>query len=399
MTRRETFRIVALGFGILTLALISAGSGFAAEKVLKIGQLGVMSGPAAAWGLNNKYSALATARMYNEKGGFDIEGEKYKIEIVSVDDKNDPKLAVTGAERLIHQEGVRYIIGPNVDAPTGSILPVVESGKAINIAYSFVKEFYCPPHRNTFLGMIANFQLAPIMIPYLYKERGVRSMSFLLMNMSSSFPYRDDCERIGKSLGMKIISRDITYELGTTDFFPQMSKIVRSNPDAIAIYTQPAETPLIVKAARELGYKGIMFCGNYQDAKVINEIAGQYANGLITPGGASTPEMRSKYMEDFIKVYSNIAGEWNDEASTKIYALEAILATLKIAGKKAINDVEVFMAAVPKFKIKNPFLKEDRVWKYVGMRDLRQLNQIGMPMVINEFRNGEFKPIYVSEIE
>ena len=74
--------------------------------------LGVMSGPAASWGLVNKYCAEATAQMFNEQGGVEIGGEKYTIEIVSIDDKNDPKLAVSGAERLTQQEGIHYIIGP-----------------------------------------------------------------------------------------------------------------------------------------------------------------------------------------------------------------------------------------------------------------------------------------------
>ena len=53
----------------------------AGGKVLKIGVLGVMRGPAASWGLVNKYCAEATAQMYNEQGGVEIGGEKYKIEI------------------------------------------------------------------------------------------------------------------------------------------------------------------------------------------------------------------------------------------------------------------------------------------------------------------------------
>src|ERR671916_93543 len=60
------------------------------EKVLKIGVLGVMRGPAASWGLVNRYSAETTAEMYNEQGGVDIGGEKYRIEIVSIDDQLDP---------------------------------------------------------------------------------------------------------------------------------------------------------------------------------------------------------------------------------------------------------------------------------------------------------------------
>ena len=100
----------------------------AQDKVLKIGVLGVMSGPAASWGLVNKYSAEATAQMYNDQGGVEIDGEKYMIEVVSIDDKNDPKLAASGAERLVHQEGIKYIIGPNVDITAASIVPVIEAG-------------------------------------------------------------------------------------------------------------------------------------------------------------------------------------------------------------------------------------------------------------------------------
>ena len=400
MTRREVVRVAALGIGILALVLVSTGSGFAAEKILKFGQIGVMSGPAAAWGLNNKYSCLATAQMYNEKGGFEIDGEKYRIEVVSIDDKNDPKLTVSGAERLIHQEGVKYIVGPNIDPTAVSMVPVVEAGKAINTAYSFERKIYSPPHHNTFLGMITSFQVAPILVPYLKKERKVMSMSFIAWNVAEGIQTRNDTEKIAKSLGIKILSRDITYEPGTTDFFPHMSKIVPGNPDAICLCNPtPAEAPLIIKAARELGYKGIMFTQNAMDIKPMNEVAGEYATGFISPGGASTPEIRSQYMEDFVKVYTDIAGEWNDEAGTKVYALEMYLATLKIAGKKAINDVEVFKATVPKVKIKNPFLKEDRILQYKGMRDFKQLSQIGVPLVVNEIRNGEFKAIYIGEIE
>ena len=94
--------------------------------------------------------------MYNDQGGVEIGGEKYKIEIVSIDDKNDPKLAASGAERLVHQEGIKYIIGPNVDITAASIVPVVEAGGAMSFPYSFTRALYSPPHENMVLGMIAS---------------------------------------------------------------------------------------------------------------------------------------------------------------------------------------------------------------------------------------------------
>ncbi len=80
-----------------TLIAGSATPAFAANKELKIGVLGVMSGAAASWGLVNRYCAETTAMMINEAGGIDIGGEMYDIKIISIDDKNDPKIAVSGA--------------------------------------------------------------------------------------------------------------------------------------------------------------------------------------------------------------------------------------------------------------------------------------------------------------
>ena len=126
-----TRRAVLVSTALATAALAGWPGGAGAEEVLKVGVLGVMSGPAASWGLTNKYCAEATANMYNAKGGVDIGGEKYKIEVVAVDDKNDPKLTVSGAERLTQQEGIKYIIGPNVDTTAASVRPIAENNGAI----------------------------------------------------------------------------------------------------------------------------------------------------------------------------------------------------------------------------------------------------------------------------
>src|SRR5437667_5349342 len=162
-----------LAFGLLAAAL--AGGGFAGrahaqQKVLKIGVLGVMSGPAASWGLVNRYCTEATAQLVNEQGGWEIGGEKYRIEVVSIDDRNDPKVSVAGAERLAYQEGIKYIIGPNVDTTAAAIVPVIEKAGAINIPYAFSKAPYTPPRGNSILGMIASYQAGPVIYKYLDRK-------------------------------------------------------------------------------------------------------------------------------------------------------------------------------------------------------------------------------------
>ena len=371
-----------------------------AEEVLKIGVLGVMSGPAASWGLTNKYCAEATANMYNAKGGVDIGGEKYNIEIVPIDDKNDPKLTVSGAERLTQQDGIKYIIGPNIDTTAASVRPVAEKNGALYFPYAFSKSLYTPPASNAVLGMIASYQAGPIIYKYLMENRGVKSVTFVARNESDALNQRKEGVDAAKKLGLTVVSDEDTYEPGTTDFFPVMSKVVAGSPDLIVLSgVAPADAPTLIRAARELGFQGTLSTETAQDIKILNEVAGDAANGFISVGGASTPEIRSPYMEEFAKEYAKVAGEWNDEAGTKVYALEMILATLQKTGKAAIDNVDTFKAAMPTFEMKNPFLKDEAKLTYVGMTDFEQKRQIGVPMVVNEVQDGQFKTLFVGSVE
>ena len=399
MSARSRIRTsLALAIGVAALGLAAPAS--AQEKVLKIGVLGVMSGPAASWGLVNKYSAEATAQMYNDQGGVEIDGEKYKIEVVSIDDKNDPKLAASGAERLVHQEGIKYIIGPNVDITAASIVPVIEAGSAMSFPYSFTRALYSPPHENMVLGMIASYQAGPIIYKYLMENKGVKSVAFIVLNSSDALNQRDDGVAAAKDLGLEVISSEDTYEPGTTDFYPVVSKVVSANPDLIVLSgATPADSPLLIRTARELGYEGILSTETAHDINILNQVAGETANGFISIGGASTPEIRSPYMEEFVERYNKVAGEWNDEAGTKSYALEIILATLQKAGKAALEDIEVFKAAIPDFSVKNPFLQEESQLKYVGSKYFEQPRQIGVPMVVNEVQDGKFKTLFIGAVE
>ena len=225
---RSWFRpLLAMGAAAL---LVGAGSASAEDNVLKIGVLGVMSGPAASWGLVNKYCAEATANMDNDKGGVEIGGEKYKIEIVAIDDKNDPKLAVSGAERLTQQDGIKYIIGPNIDTTAASDAARSSRRPApCYFPYAFSKSLYTPPASNAVLGMIASYQAGPIIYKYLKEKRGVKSVAFVARNESDALNQRNEGVEAAQEAGpeRRCFDKD-TYEPGTTDFFPVMTKVVKT---------------------------------------------------------------------------------------------------------------------------------------------------------------------------
>jgi branched-chain amino acid transport system substrate-binding protein len=394
----DNFRLFLVGFVLLTFGVTTSQ---AANKVLKVGHIGVMSGPAASWGLINKYAALAGAEIINEDGGFEIGGEKYDIEIVSLDTKQDPRVAIAGAERLVYQEGIKYIIGPNVDDTTRAVLPVLEKAGAFNICYGWHRELFTAPSKNTALGMIAGYQSAPVIYKYLKEQKGVKSLACVPRNDASGLNSRDSCVAAADQLGIKITSSDSTYEPNTSDFFPIMGRIIGQNPDLIVLSgVAPADAPLLIRAARELGYKGLMSTETAMDANIITEIAGEMANGYISVGGASAPELRTDEMKRFIERYSKVAGEWNDEAGTKVYALEMLLQTLRVAGAAAIDDIELFKAAMPKVNAEDPFIKGGKArLKWVGQGYFDQLRQVSTPMVVTEFKDTDFVTLFIGYVE
>ena len=380
------------------LALASMALTASAAEKLKIGFVGVTSGPAAAWGTSNVRSMQTLADIYNGAGGVKIGDKTYELEIVTFDDQKDPKRAVEGMEKMA-QEGIHYVVGPNVDDGAAAVRPVAEKNGIIYFPDAFPKELYTAPASNAVLGMIANYQSGPAIYKYLKENKGVKKVAFVAANESDPLSQRDGGVAAAKALGLEVVAEKDTYQNDTRDFTPVMTPIVALKPDLIVLSgVAPANAPLLIRSARELGYTGMMSTETAQDAKVLAEGAGELANGFISVGGASTPEIASDRMKEFVAVYTKKFGEYNDESNTKVYALDYILETLKV-NPTALTDVEAFKKTMDTFSAPNPYLKGDAKLSYVGTTSFGQKRQVAVPMVVNEYKDGAFKTLFVGNVD
>ena len=371
---------------------------FAENTVLKIGFVGVTSGPAAAWGISNQRSMEAGAAIINDNGGVKIGNTTYDIEIVSFDDQKDPKRAIAGMEKMAQQK-IHYVVGPNVDDGAAAVRPVAEQNDIMYFPYAFPKALYQKPASNAVLGMVANYQSGPAIYKYLKEKNGVKTVAFVAANESDPLSQREGGVAAAEALGLEVVSKTVTYQVDTTDFSPVIIPIVKLQPDLLVLSgVAPANAPQLIRSARELGYQGLISTETAQDAQVLEEGAGDLANGFISVGGASTPEIRTKAMEDFIARYTKMFGEYNDESNTKVYALEYIVETLK-ANPKAINDVGEFKRTIDTFSAPNQYLKGDQALKYVGMTSFGQRRQIAVPLVVNVYNGGKFDTLFIAEVD
>ena len=392
-------RSIVLGSvtAVAMTALMST-TALAENPVLKIGFVGVTSGPAASWGISNQRSMEARAAWINDEGGYKIGDVTYDIEIVSFDDQKDPKRSIAGMEKMA-QAGIHYVVGPNVDDGAAAVRPVAEREGIMYFPYAFPKSLYTAPASNAVLGMVANYQSGPAIYKYLRDEKGVKTVAFIAANESDPLSQRDGGVAAAKALGLDVISDTVTYQVDTTDFTPVLIPVIRTKPDLLVLSgVAPANAPQLIRSARELGFAGIISTETAQDAGVLAEGAGDLANGFISVGGASTPELASDMMVEFVKRYTEMFGEYNDESNTKVYALEYILETIK-ANPAAMNDVEAFKTTMDTFEAPNMYMNGDAVLKYVGMSSFGQRRQVSVPLVVNVYQDGKFETLFVAEVD
>jgi branched-chain amino acid transport system substrate-binding protein len=395
MKRRQFLATTGLSLGLALTAMTAA---WAENAKLKIGFVGVTSGPAAAWGISNQRSMETRAAWLNELGGVKIGDTTYDIEIVPFDDQKDPKRAIAGMEKMA-QDGIHYVVGPNVDDGAAAVRPVAEQNGIMYFPYAFPKELYTAPASNAILGMVANYQSGPAIYKYLMEQKGVKKVAFIAGNESDPLSQRDSGVAAAKALGLEVVSDSVTYQMDTTDFTPVLLPVIQTAPDLLVLSgVSPANAPQLIRSARELGFTGIISTETAQDAAVLAEGAGELANGFISVGGASTPELASDAMKEFVTRYTAMFGEYNDESNTKVYALEYIIETLK-ANPAAIDNVEEFKKTMDTFSAPNPFMVGDAKLTYVGTTSFGQKRQVSVPLVVNEFQDGAFRTLFVAQVD
>lgn len=125
----RTQGLVALGLGV-ALAL---GGGGAAAKVegdtIVLGAAVSLTGKYSTNGEHTKYGYDLAVKRINEMGGVKVGDKTYKLDIIYYDDESTPARAAQLAERLINQDGVKFMLGPYSSGLTKAIAPVTEKYK------------------------------------------------------------------------------------------------------------------------------------------------------------------------------------------------------------------------------------------------------------------------------
>ncbi len=223
----------------IALAFTSVSSSFAKVE----GEYIVLG---AAVSLTGKYSTngkhtqngynLAVERI-NSKGGVTVGGKSYKFEIIYYDDESNSKRAAQLAERLIKQDGIKYMLGPYSSGLTKAMAPVTEENKIPMVeANGASRSLFTKGYKYLFAVLSPANQYLEVAIDLAVEKNGGKPVNIAMAFEQDAFSQdvRLGIVDAAKRTGSKITIDDkLPKELN--DMAATLAKVKATKPDVLVV--------------------------------------------------------------------------------------------------------------------------------------------------------------------
>ena len=330
-------RLAAAG----AVALAIGGAAHADE--INIGFTGPLSGGAALYGENTLEGLRMAAEEINAAGGITVDGEKHTINIQALDDKYSPSQAAVNGKRLVQQYNAPVIFTPH----SGGTFAL----QAFNERDGFLVMSYTSVPAVTSKGNKLTVKIPPNFTDY------IEPFSRITM------------DRFGKKLGVANATHDyakywtkefvpVWRELGgevaamnpmdynkSADFYTGVSKVLSEDPDVMFVGGASEPTGLVVRQARELGFKGgfILMDQAKMDevAKVSGGIKSLEGSVGVVPLDKYENEGAKLFLEKWQKDHNGVA---TSETAYNYFAMYLIAQAMQEAG--TVDDAKAIRAAI-----------------------------------------------------
>lgn len=246
----------AIGKALLASFLIAvANAGTASAETIKIGVIAPLTGAAAKWGQASAGGPKLAADEINANGGLEVGGKKYDVEVIAYDDHHKAADAVAAYSRLVHQDNAKFVI-VMASAATLAIKQNVEDDKIIALTSSLTDKAFDEDTKYMFRLYSPPPEFLESFIAWMKDNMTERRILVVNPNDETGWVQTDLSEKIYADNGFEVIGRRL-YERSTQDFQALLTEIVAAAPEIIDLSTTPPTTAgIIVRQARELGYKG-----------------------------------------------------------------------------------------------------------------------------------------------
>ena len=324
MRNKRTFLFAGLVLGLALVFGITTG---AMAGNIRIGVASPFTGNLASYGDNVKAGVSLKLKEINDAGG--INGQK--VELVWGDDLCQPKDAGTIGAKFAADKSIVAVIGHLCSSATLAAMPIyVRAGlpalspTSTNPTIGDVGKGWF--FRNCYTDDFQGKYLANYVVP---KLLGKNKVAIFYENNDYAIGLKDSFMAGAKAAGVNVTGAE-AYMTGTTDFTPQLTKLLRDKPETIFLCGYHPEGALIAGQGRKLGFAGPFFGADGIDNEDYIKIGGKAADNTYctVPFLAASASPAGK---EFAKQYKKAYGRDVDWMSANAYDCLGILA--QVIGK------------------------------------------------------------------
>jgi len=232
---------VAVAAACVAGAIASAGA-VHAEDVITLGAAVSITGKYSTNGMNTKDGYDLAVQKINDNGGVTVGDKTYRLEIKYYDDESTPARGAELAERLIQQDGIKFVLGPYSSGLTKAIAPVTEKYQVPMVeANGAARELFTKGYRYIFAVLSTSDQYLTSAIELAAEKAGDLGKQPNEIKVAMAFendPFSQDV-RAGvmddvKEHGMQIVIDDeLPKELN--DMAATLTKVKALKPDILVV--------------------------------------------------------------------------------------------------------------------------------------------------------------------
>ena len=327
----KSLKAITVGLAVISLCLSLIPLTLAGEKpVVKIGFIGPLTGPNAAFGLGARNSADLAVKQTNERGD-----APYTYELVVMDDASDPSTGVAVATKLCTIDNVAAAT-THFNSPVGlATIHVFHRYGTPQMFWGGIHPDITYKHNFPEVTRIcANTVVEHAqLVDFAFNNKGYKTWSIIYDTTS----YGDSCSKTMQNAlekaGGKVLSVD-GVPVGTQDFRPILSRLKTLDPSPQAIYFGGVvgEAALLRLQMLEMGMDNYLYAGvTGFDSETFNKTAGKASEGTLIIGKKAIDKESA-----FVKAYEK-AGYKEYYEATGPYAYDAtnlIIAAINKVGAK-----------------------------------------------------------------
>ena len=383
--KRVSKVLTALVLGTV-LAGLAAGCGGGEKKAdtIKVGANLEMTGGSASYGISSKNAIELAFKEINEKGG--INGKQ--LELVVADNKSEAAEATNAMQKLVSQDNVVAVIGPNLSSSVIAASAINNSAKVLDIAPMATNPYVTVDQAsgktkdfNYRTCFIDPFQ-GKVMAEYAH-QNGFKKVA-IVQEVSNDYSVglaKFFREEFVKLTGDENSIVDVAnYQTGDKDFTAILTNIKALNPDAVFAPGNFTESALLVKQARQLGIDAQFMGGDTWETQEFIDVGGKDVEGVALSTAFDREKASTEEAKKFLDAYTK---EYNGEPS-------ALTAMAYDAYLIAVSGIEKAGTVTDTVKIRDAIAATKDLECVTGMTTLDENGDPIKGVVIKTVKDGKF---------